>query len=172
LHSAALAIVDEDRSPWSRDITQAFLPPASKPSVLVSPTDVDRLLDPAVYTFVLGLPPHFARDVAAGRTPAVQMEIDATATMQAGIGGGYIQQSLAAQIARYASRSDEVPADPVRLAAHVAYNRNVSVSWFDGIMGIVNYMTMLAIILSGAAVVREREHPTMEHRLTTARRGL
>ena len=118
-----------------------------------------------MYTFVLDIPPHFARDVVAGRTPAVQVEVDATAAMQAGIGAGYIQQILATQIARYATRSDEVPADPVRLVTHVAYNPNVSVSWFNGIMGIVNNVTMLAIILSGAAVVREREHGTMDHLL-------
>lgn len=165
LHSAAIAIVDEDRSPLSRDIARAFLPPYFKPSVPVASADVDRLLDTAVYTFVLDIPPHFARDVAAGGTPAVQVEVDATAAMQAGIGAGYIQQILATQIARYATRSDEVPADPVRLVTHVAYNPNVSVSWFNGIMGIVNNVTMLAIILSGAAVVREREHGTMDHLL-------
>ena len=32
-------------------------------------------------------------------------------------------------------------------------------------MGIINNVTLLAIILSGAAVVREREHGTMDHLL-------
>jgi ABC-2 type transport system permease protein len=32
-------------------------------------------------------------------------------------------------------------------------------------MGIINNVTMLAIILSGAAIVREREHGTMDHLL-------
>ena len=165
LHSAAIAIVDEDHSQLSRDIAKAFLPPYFQPAVQVSPQDVDRLLDTASYTFVLDIPPHFARDVAAGRTPAVQVNVDATAAMQAGIGAGYIQQILASQIARYATRSDEVPADPVTLVTHVAYNPNVLTAWFNSIMGIVNNVTMLAIILSGAAVVREREHGTMDHLL-------
>jgi ABC-2 type transport system permease protein len=34
-----------------------------------------------------------------------------------------------------------------------------------GVMGIVGNVTMLAIILAGAAVVREREHGTMDHLL-------
>jgi ABC-2 type transport system permease protein len=165
LHSAAIAIVDEDRSQLSRDVAKAFLPPYFQPAVQVSAQDVDRLLDTASYTFVLDIPPHFARDVAAGRTPAVQVNVDATAAMQAGIGAGYIQQILASQIARYATRSDEVPADPVTLVTHVAYNPNVLTAWFNSIMGIVNNVTMLAIILSGAAVVREREHGTMDHLL-------
>ncbi|HEY2617021.1 MAG TPA: ABC transporter permease [Acetobacteraceae bacterium] len=165
LHSAAIAIVDEDHSQLSRDIAKAFLPPYFQSAVLVPPQEVDRLLDTASYTFVLDIPPHFARDVAAGRTPAVQVNVDATAAMQAGIGAGYIQQILASQIARYATRSDDMPADPVTLVMHVAFNPNVLTSWFNSIMGIVNNVTMLAIILSGAAVVREREHGTMDHLL-------
>jgi ABC-2 type transport system permease protein len=165
LHSAAIAIVDEDHSQLSRDIAKAFLPPYFQPAVLVPPQDVDRLLDTASYTFVLDIPPHFARDVAAGRAPAVQVNVDATAAMQAGIGAGYIQQILASQIARYATRSDDIPASPVTLVTHVAYNPNVLTSWFNGLMGIVNNVTMLSIILSGAAVVREREHGTMDHLL-------
>jgi ABC-2 type transport system permease protein len=165
LHSAAIAIVDEDHSQLSRDIAKAFLPPYFQPAVLVPPQDVDRLLDTASYTFVLDIPPHFARDVAAGRAPAVQVNVDATAAMQAGISAGYIQQILASQIARYATRSDDIPASPVTLVTHVAYNPNVLTSWFNGLMGIVNNVTMLSIILSGAAVVREREAGTMDHLL-------
>ena len=165
LHSAAIAIVDEDHSQLSRDIARAFLPPYFRPAVLVPPQDIERLLDTASYTFVLDIPPHFARDVAAGRTPAVQANVDATAAMQAGIGADYIQQILTSQIERYATRSDDVTVDPVTLVMHVAYNPNVLTSWFNGIMGIVNNVTMLSIILSGAAVVREREHGTMDHLL-------
>ena len=165
LHSAAIAIVDEDHSQLSRDIARAFLPPYFQPAVLVPPQDIERLLDTASYTFVLDIPPHFARDVAAGRTPAVQANVDATAAMQAGIGADYIQQILTSQIERYATRSDDVTVDPVTLVMHVAYNPNVLTSWFNGIMGIVNNVTMLSIILSGAAVVREREHGTMDHLL-------
>jgi ABC-2 type transport system permease protein len=47
----------------------------------------------------------------------------------------------------------------------VEYNPNVLTSWFNNIMGIVNNVTLLSIILSGAAVVREREHGTMDHLL-------
>ncbi len=45
------------------------------------------------------------------------------------------------------------------------YNPNVTTAWFTSVMGIVNNVTMLAIILAGAAVVREREHGTMDHLL-------
>ena len=42
---------------------------------------------------------------------------------------------------------------------------NVTTAWFTSVMGIINNVTMLAIILAGAAIVREREHGTMDHLL-------
>ena len=47
----------------------------------------------------------------------------------------------------------------------IAFNPNVMTAWFTSVMGIINSVTMLAIILAGAAVVREREHGTMDHLL-------
>jgi ABC-2 type transport system permease protein len=42
---------------------------------------------------------------------------------------------------------------------------NETTGWLTSVMGIVNNVTMLAIILASAAVVREREHGTMDHLL-------
>jgi ABC-2 type transport system permease protein len=45
------------------------------------------------------------------------------------------------------------------------FNPNIDTAWFTGVMGIINNITMLGIILAGAAIVREREHGTMDHLL-------
>jgi ABC-2 type transport system permease protein len=165
LHNAAIAIVDEDHSQLSQEIAEAFLPPYFRPAQQVAAADVDHLLDVARYTFVLDIPPHFQRDVEAGRRPGLQVNVDATAAMQAGIGAEYIQQIVTAEIARHISRTDLPLASTSNLAIRVLYNPNVTTSWFTSIMGIVNNVTMLAIILAGAAIVREREHGTMDHLL-------
>jgi ABC-2 type transport system permease protein len=47
----------------------------------------------------------------------------------------------------------------------IAFNPNLVTSWFTSVMGIISSVTMLSIILAGAAVVREREHGTVEHLL-------
>jgi ABC-2 type transport system permease protein len=47
----------------------------------------------------------------------------------------------------------------------IAFNPNITTAWFTSVMGIINNVTMLAIILAGAAIVREREHGTMDHLL-------
>lgn len=165
LHNAAIAIVDEDRSSLSRAIAQDFLPPYFKPPVLVGAAEVDRLMDLARYTFIIDIPPHFERDVSAGRQPPLQVNIDATAAMQAGIGAGYIQQIITTEVARFDARADVASVPAVNLAIRVLYNPNVTTAWFTSVMGIVTNVTMLAIILAGAAVLREREHGTMDHLL-------
>jgi ABC-2 type transport system permease protein len=166
LHNAAIAIVDEDNSPLSHFITEGFyLPPYFKRPEFITLRDVNHLMDNGSYTFILDIPLHFERDVLAGRQPAIQVNVDATVMVQAGIGAGYIQQILTTQIRDFLSRSERTPPSPVTLDVRVAFNPNVTTSWFTSVMGIINNVTMLAIILSGAAVVREREHGTMDHLL-------
>ena len=117
------------------------------------------------FTFVLDIPPHFERDVLAGRMPALQVAVDATAMIQAGIGAGYAQQIIQAEVHDFVARRSGAPPPPVNLAIRIAFNPNVTTAWFTSVMGIMNSVTMLAIILAGAAVVREREHGTMDHLL-------
>ena len=171
LHNAAVGVVDEDHSALSRRMIGALLPPYFKRPQPVAARDVDPALDTARYTFVIVIPPNFERDVLAGRYPGVQVDIDATAMVQAGLGSNYVQQILSTEIGNFVShtegaflsRSQGIAASPVTLAVRVAFNPNVTTAWFTSIMGIINSVTMLAIILSGAAVIREREHGTMDH---------
>lgn len=166
LRDASVAIADEDRSPLSRGIARALLPPYFKPPQEIAVGDIDRMMDLARYTFVIDIPPNFQKDVVAGRRPAIQVNVDATAMMQAGIGAGYIERIAGAEIARFAGRADATQVPPVDLVVRVAFNPNLSSPWFTSIMAIINNVTMLAIILAGAAVIREREHGTMDHLLT------
>ncbi len=165
LHNASLGIVDEDRSELSRHIAGAFLPPYFKPPRQIAESDIEPLMNNGELTFAIDIPPHFQRDVLAGRQPRVQVNVDATAMMQAGIGAGYAEQIIGTEIADFLTRQDAVSAPPVGLAIRIAFNPNLSTGWFTSVMGIVNNVTMLAIVLAGAAIVREREHGTMDHLL-------
>lgn len=173
LHNGSIGYVDEDNSALSRRMIGGFLPPYFKRPVAVAEKDIERLLNTAVYTFVIIIPPNFEKDVIAGRSPAVQVNIDATAMVQAGLGYGYIQQILMTEInnfvarneGQFRSRSQNIAKTPVTLSIRVAFNPNVMTAWFTSVMGIVNNVTMLAIILAGAAVIREREHGTLDHLL-------
>ncbi len=173
LHNASVGVVDEDGSGLSARMIAALTPPYFKIPEPVAARDVDHLMNIAAYTFVIVIPPRFESDILARRSPAVQVNVDATAMVTAGLGYGYIQQILTAEINNFVSRNEGqflsrgqgVLQSPVTLAVRIAFNPNVVTSWFTSVMGIVNNVTMLAVILSGAAVIREREHGTMDHLL-------
>ncbi len=165
LRNASIAVVDEDHSEISARLAHAFLPPYFLPAVPVAEKDIDRLMNVGAYTFVLDIPPNFQRDLVAGRKPTLQFNVDATAMVQAGIGSGYAQQILTDEIAKYLTRQDHPPPALVGQTVRIAFNPNVVTAWFTSVMGIIGSVNMLAIILAGAAVVREREHGTVEHLL-------
>jgi ABC-2 type transport system permease protein len=165
LHNASFAVVDEDRSEISGRLVRAFLPPYFLPAVAVAQGDIDSLMNTGAYTFILDIPPNFQRDLLAGRRPVLQFNVDATAMTQAGIGSGYAQQILADEIAKFLTRQDEPSPVLIGQAVRIAFNPNLVTAWFTSVMGIIGSVTMLSIILAGAAVVREREHGTVEHLL-------
>jgi ABC-2 type transport system permease protein len=165
LHNASIAIVDEDHSALSRRIAHAFLPPYFQEAQPIAERDVVPLMNAGRYIFVVDIPPYFERNVLGGRQPGLQVDVDATAMVQAGLGSDYIQQIITTEIDDFVSHTEGAPLLPVNLVVRIAFNPNVTTAWFTSVMGIINAITMLAIILSGAAVVREREHGTMDHLL-------
>lgn len=165
LHNAAIAIVDEDGSPLSARIVSSFYPPHFKAPVLVNLAEVDPGLDNGKYTFILDIPPNFQRDVLAGRMPKVQLNVDATQISQAFTGNGFVGQIFTAEIEEFVQRYRTSGVPPVDLVRTVRFNPNLDQSWFGSVMELVNNVTLLSIVLSGAALIREREHGTLEHLL-------
>lgn len=165
LHKAALAIVDEDNSPLSQRIVAAFYPPQFKEPVMISPAQIDPGLDAGTYTFVLHIPSGFQRDVLAGRPAEVQLNTDATRMSQAFTGSAYIQQIALGEANEFLQRYRGRTALPVDLELRARFNPTLDKSWFGGLSRIINQITMLSIILTGAALIREREHGTIEHLL-------
>lgn len=165
VHNAPIAVVDEDHSELSRRITGAFLPPYFKPAQLIAERDMVPVLNRRQFTFVVDMPPNFERDVLGGRSPRIQVDVDATVMVQAGLGSGYVQQIITTEIANFLSKREGALVAPINLDERLAFNPNDTTAWFTSVMGIVNNVTMLAIILAGAAIIREREHGTMDHLL-------
>jgi len=165
VHNASIAIVDEDHSELSDRIAHALLPPYFQAPTLIAERDIVPAMDSGRFTFAVDIPPDFERDVLAGRHPALQLNVDATAMVQAGLGAGYAQQIIMDEIESFVTRAGGVATTPVSLVVRIAFNPNVETAWFTAVMGIINNVTMLAIVLAGAAIVREREHGTMDHLL-------
>jgi len=165
LHKAPIAIVDEDGSPLSARVVSAFYPPHFKLPVMISLADIDAGMDAGDYTFVLDFPPDFQRNGLAGKSPALQLNVDATRMGQAVTGSGYIQQMVMGEVNEFVQRYRSSTTPPVDLALRARFNPNLEQSWFGALMEIINSITMLSIILTGAALIREREHGTIEHLL-------
>ena len=165
LHNAAIAVVDEDASPLSARITSAFYPPHFTRPEMVTSAEADAGMDAGRYTFAVNIPPNFQRDVLAGKPAEIQLNVDATRMSQAFTGSSYIQQIITDEVNEFVKRYRKPTELPVDLAVRMRFNPNLTQAWFGSLMEIINNVTMLSIILTGAALIREREHGTIEHLL-------
>jgi ABC-2 type transport system permease protein len=165
LDRASVGVVDEDQSELSRRLASALLPPYFKPAVEIAAPEIDPMMGSGELMFVLEIPAKFEQDVLAGRRPTVQINVDATALAQAGNGAAYLQNIIAQEALSYVGRREGTIALPINLVVRARFNPNLHTEWFNSIMGVINNVTLLAIVLVGAALLREREHGTVEHLL-------
>ncbi|WP_409529392.1 ABC transporter permease [Thiobacillus sp.] len=165
LHKAPIAIVDEDRSPLSMRIADAFYPPYFLSPIQITPAEMDARMDAGLDTFALHIPAGFQRDVFAGRMPALQLNVDATRMSQAFTGSSYIQAIVGSEVGEFVQRHRAESVVPVKLQLRARFNPELNQSWFGAVMELVDRITLLSIILTGAALIREREHGTIEHLL-------
>jgi ABC-2 type transport system permease protein len=163
--NASVAVVDEDRSDLSRRIQSALLPPYFVAVGEVAPAVVEAGMESGRFVFALDIPPDFESDVLAGMRPAVQLGVDATAMTQAGNGAIYLENIVVREVVDFVHRGERAGPLPIELVAHARFNPNLTSSWFNSVMQVINNITMLSVILCGAALIREREHGTIEHLL-------
>jgi ABC-2 type transport system permease protein len=164
VRNAAVAIVDEDGSTLSRRLGDAVAPPWFQTPVPVAADAVDAVMDAGRYTFVLDAPPRFEADLLAGRNPTLQLSVDATAVTQAAVGAGYLTRIIDDEVEDLL-RSRGAAGPPVDLIVRARFNPNLESARFTAVMQVINNITILGIVLVGAAVLREREHGTLEHLL-------
>ncbi len=166
VNDALVAVVDQDGSALSGRLREALMPPHFRPAPLIARSAVDAAMDQGQLTFALDFPPDMEADLLRGRQPMVQLNIDATAMTQAGIGSGYIQTILDQEVARYLRPGEDSTASmPVSLVSRALFNPNLDGMWFQSVMAVIENITILSVLLVGAAVIREREHGTIEHLL-------
>lgn len=162
----SIAIVDDDRSALSGAITDAIQPPFFQPPALIDAANLDPLMDSGRFVFVVEFPPRFQADVLAGRKPTVQITVDATAMSQAGNGAVFLREIVTREVARFLSDAPTAKTPPFRVAVRTRFNPNAEAIWYSSAMTVINSITLLSVILCGAALIREREHGTIEHLLS------
>lgn len=163
VNNASVAIVDEDHSALSGIITNALYPPYFNVPELISADQVNAAMDQSRFMFVVEIPPNFERDIREGRQPNVQINVDATAVSQASLGSSYIQSIVTTEVNQFINRTDNSAESSVALVKRFAFNPNATGMWFGAINALINQISMITIILTGSALLREREHGTIEH---------
>jgi ABC-2 type transport system permease protein len=164
--NASIAVVDEDNSDAARAVQDSLLPPLFlKPSVIPF-SEINPAMDRGKFTFIVNIPPEFQADLARDRKPDVQIITDATAMSQAGRGPTYLQRIINTTVNPYwRGRGDPANQPLIGLQSRARFNPNMQQSWFVAINQVINNISVLAIFLCGAAVLREREHGNIEHLL-------
>jgi ABC-2 type transport system permease protein len=165
VQNASIAVVDEDQSEVARRIRGALLPPFFKEPETIQFNEIDKAMDSGRFVFVIAIPPNFEKDLLAGRSPEIQLDVDATAMTQAGNGAVYLQNIVSQEVVNFAQRREDGSSLPINLLVRDKFNPNLESTWFTAVMQVINNITILSVILTGAALIREREHGTVEHLL-------
>jgi len=161
----SVAVVDEDHSDLSRRIADGLTPPTFQPAVQIASTEMDAAMDAARFLYAIEIPPKFQADILAGRKPSIQINVDATAVAQASNGMTYIENVILTYVTQLMTGREGSSDAPVKMVTRAKFNPNFKFSWFGSVMQVINNITMLVVILTGAALIREREQGTVEHLL-------
>jgi ABC-2 type transport system permease protein len=161
----SVAIVDEDHSGLSRRIADGLTPPTFQPATQIAATEIDAMMDSQRVSYVIEMPPKFEADIRAGRQAFVQIDVDATAAAQAFNGMTYIQNVINDYVTQFITGREGGIAPLAKVVIQAKFNPNLKSSWFTSVMQIISNLTMITVILTGAALIREREQGTVEHLL-------
>ena len=163
VHNASIAIVDEDNSPLSRQIAGALMPPWFQTPLYMNANQAAAAMDRGDVMFTLNFPPDFGSDAIAGRAPVAQLLADATAVSQAQLGSDYLRNIVADESRVFLTGRSDAPVPDLDLELRRAFNPNGNPIWFKTLSSLLNQLSLLTIVLTGAAMLREREHGTIEH---------
>jgi ABC-2 type transport system permease protein len=174
LNRAAIAVHDSDHSFASRELIHRFRPPYFHLKGEVSnPREVMTMLDEGHALMVLDVPPRFEESLLRGEATGVQLQIDATHSVLGFLGASYAAQivgeyGLEAGLAREGLNAADLETVPRIEDRHrVWFNPNQDDGWFMSISELLNIITLFAILLPAAAMVREKERGTVEQLLVS-----
>jgi len=130
--------------------------------------DSDRYLEENKAILAITIPRNFEQDITRGKRPAIMVKADAQNTNIALTGSGYVRRILQSWI------TSLTPGGVMPVALHmintesrVWYNPELKQTWFmvPGIL--VLLVTIITMLLTGLAIVREREIGTLEQLMVT-----
>ncbi|MGE0643290.1 MAG: ABC transporter permease [Nitrospira sp.] len=174
LSNASLVVHDGDHSESSRELIHRFREPYFRFDGEVSdPKEGMARLDQGTAMVLLDIPPRFHESILGQEAVAVQLQVDTTnapqglsaAAYAARIVGGF---SFDLTQSRLGVVSGDDRLMPVVNSAHrVWFNQDQDETWFQSISHILRMITLFGFLLPAAALVREKEHGTVEQLLVS-----
>lgn len=172
LHRAPLAVTPMPAGAAARELVGRFRPPQFElRGRLADARDALPLLDRGELRAVLVLPPRLDEDLARGRPAALQLLVDTAQANQGFLVSSYAARIVAEAGVPWAQRRMLLEGvDPGRLPelhAELRYLHNAGLNevWFNTVSEWLTMLTIAAIVLPAAALVRERERGTVEQLL-------
>lgn len=174
LSHASLLVHDGDHSVSSRELIHRFHLPYFRFDGEVQDSEEGmRHLDRGTAMLLLDIPPRFHEAILAQEPVSLQLQVDTTNAPQGLSAAGYaarIVGSFSADLAasRLGGSSGSRMSLPVVTSAHrVWFNQEQNESWFNGISHVLRMITLFAVLLPAAALVREKERGTIEQLLVS-----
>lgn len=172
LQNAPLAIHDPQHGAASRELVGRFQPPYFELRHHAGDArDAYALLERGQARALLSLPEHFAGELALGRQVELQLLVDTAQANQGFLVASYAQRIAAVYGAEWSQQALlREGIDPARLPevrAELRYWHNASLDevWFNTVSELLTMLTIAAIMLPAAALVREKERGTIEQLL-------
>lgn len=169
-----VVVYDMAQSRTSRDLLSRLQKPYFKiVAHLRSEDAVVRYLDQGKASIAIIIPPEFERRINAGEQAQFQILSDGTLSMSATIAGAHIATIASEFGLELLSRTSPMQAGAltalprVDARIRVAYNANLVNAWFSAMLELFNITTMVAALLTAAAMVREKEYGTLEQLLVS-----
>jgi ABC-2 type transport system permease protein len=164
-----LAVVDEDGSRASRDLVDRFRTTEyfDLKAVLPETAAVDPIMAREDIRIALVIPVRFSEDLAAGRSPSVQVLVDGSNAMSGTTAAGYVGAILQSYSQRItlealARRGLTDLTLPLETQVRVWYNPELRSAKFL-VPGLMAFILMVIVTISTAfSIVREKERGTMD----------
>ncbi|HEX5372042.1 MAG TPA: ABC transporter permease [Aquabacterium sp.] len=163
--NVSFGIIDHDQSGLSMRIRQAIRPPMFQEPVVLDQESAQQAMEEGRFLFIMEIPRNLEADIHGQRQATIGLTVDATAMAQGQLGVAYITEIVLRETLADFKVMGMDERLPTKAVIHVMFNPNTTTSWFTSVMQLINNVTVLSVVLVGAAVMRERERGTIEHLL-------
>lgn len=169
LNEYPIAVLDLSRSPESRELVGRFRAPYFRRVPIDGDDELVAALDGGRVSLAVVVPPDFARRLRDGGA-RFQVIVDGSQATLATIAAAHIARIAGDYGAEVAGMAGAGPQVDTRI--RIEYNPNLDEAWFSTVLELLSQVSLIAMLLAAAAMVREREQGTIESLLVSPLRPL